>query len=649
MEAGNGGYATGQTDWWKDFRYGVEKILRSSLAESKVSKGVLQRESWIRFLQIIGGTEEQARALLKDQGSHLSVENFLDLIFGDAASSKVSKGNGHTLTNNLRDYFENHYREGGQFGHADYIGTDNAEMWTWLHKPTGIQVWQDAIDLTSGHGGEVYFHYTSELAFRNITHPAKEAAEVWASLKTDGPNANAWWGKGIYTVPLPPDQWQNREQLLDNNFRNMMRRDREDPERGPEYVDREYPKRAAFCVPILIDACNAFDVSKKATPEMEAAGKEPGRNLADKLLNEPGMPPRWCVVLRVYGEDGVQHARGRLLDALRARANSAATSVLSAKYRLGCVLHYQGLTQEALPLVRKLLASCESIYGPAHEETSACAGLLALLLQARGNYSEAEKLLRPALEGCRWGLNQQALKYSYQLAYLLTEMCNYSEAVVLYRRVLDEQIRQIGSEHPETLTAMSGLATVLKAMGHYRESADLRRTAKVTCEKILGPEHPQTLDCINDLAIALHNAGDYHEAAELYRKVWDIKERTFGPLHPVTLHSLTNLAITLTDMGNHREGVELHRRALDARERTLGLENPETLQSMSQLALALHAMGNLSEAEELQRRALCAKERILGPQHPSTLRSIERLVRLLKDMGNESEAAELWKRIELLP
>ena len=105
-------------------------------------------------------------------------------------------------------------------------------------------------------------------------------------------------------MPLPPDQWQNREQLLDNNFRNMMRRDREDPERGSDYVDREYPKRAAFCVPILIDACNAFDVSKKATPEMEAAGKEPGRNLADKLLNEPGMPPRSCVVLRVSGEDG---------------------------------------------------------------------------------------------------------------------------------------------------------------------------------------------------------------------------------------------------------------------------------------------------------------------------------------------------------
>ena len=37
---------------------------------------------------------------------------------------------------------------------------------------------------------------------------------------------------------------------------------------------------------------------------MEAAGKEPGRNLAGKLLNEPGMPPRCCIVVRVSGEDG---------------------------------------------------------------------------------------------------------------------------------------------------------------------------------------------------------------------------------------------------------------------------------------------------------------------------------------------------------
>jgi len=582
-------------------RCAVEKILFSTLAERK---GVLPKEGWIKFLQIIGGTEKQAHALLKDS----SVKSFLDLIFSDSASKVLSKGNGNTKTSNLRDYFEHHYREGGEFWHVHYQPRGDAQMWTWLHRPTGIQVWQDAIDLTSGHGGEVYFHYTSEVAFKNITHASKEAAEIWASLKTDGPNANAWWGKGIYTVPLPPDQWQNREQLLDNNFRNMMRRDRENPERGSGFVDREYPKRAAFCVPILIDACNAFDVSKKATPEMEAAGKEPGRNLADKLLNEPGMPLRCCVVLRVSGEDGVHHACARLLDVLRARAS--ATTDWLAKWRLAAVLKCQGLVQEALPLVQNLLASFECSNGRETEHSACCADFLSEILLQRCNYLEAERLQRRAL------------------AYYM---------------------RWFGPEAERTLLCLSRLASTLQSMGDESQAEEIYRRVKDASERALGPEHKLTLDSSSDLALLLTNAGRHREAIDWYRQILDIKERTCGPLHPETLHSLTNVAITLTTIRNFSEAVELHRRGLDARERTLGKEHPQTLQSLSHLAVTLHDMGNFSEAEELQRRALDVRERILGPQHPSTLRSLERLVLLLKDMGKESEAAELQKRAAVAP
>ena len=44
------------------------------------------------------------------------------------------------------------------------------------------QVWQDALDLTQSSGsGEVecFFHYTTQLGFRNITAPQKEAVEVF--------------------------------------------------------------------------------------------------------------------------------------------------------------------------------------------------------------------------------------------------------------------------------------------------------------------------------------------------------------------------------------------------------------------------------------------------------------------------------------
>ena len=44
------------------------------------------------------------------------------------------------------------------------------------------QVWQDALDLTQSSGsGEVecFFHYTTQLGFRNITAPQKKAVEVF--------------------------------------------------------------------------------------------------------------------------------------------------------------------------------------------------------------------------------------------------------------------------------------------------------------------------------------------------------------------------------------------------------------------------------------------------------------------------------------
>ena len=242
-----------------------------------------------------------------------------------------------STVDDLRLYFESFYREGGEFQSEEYEDSKDFEH-SWKHLRTGIVVWKDAIDLSSGPDAKVFFHYTEELPFRNITALEKEAAEVWASLRTEGERANAWWGRGVYSVPKSPDQWTDRMELLDNNFRNMIKRDLE--LHGESYVRRVYPPRASFCIPLLIDPENAYDISVRPTPEMEAAGKPPGTNLADKLLNEPGQPKRCCVVLRVLGEDGVANARSRLLDALRMREAAAQSPGLkiAAKSRLGTAL-----------------------------------------------------------------------------------------------------------------------------------------------------------------------------------------------------------------------------------------------------------------------------------------------------------------------
>ena len=169
---------------------------------------------------------------------------------------------------------------------------------------------------------------------------------------------------------------------------------------GEEYVKREYPPRASFCIPLLIDPENAYDISVRPTPEMEAAGKPPGMNLGDKLLNEPGQPKRCCVVLRVAGEDGVANARARLLDALRAREAAAESPGLkiAAKARLGDALRMQGYFPESKILLTNILETHERTLGAEHPSTLGSVNSLAEYLREMGKLKDAEVLYRRALE-----------------------------------------------------------------------------------------------------------------------------------------------------------------------------------------------------------------------------------------------------------
>ena len=360
----------------------------------------------------------------------------------------------------LRRYFESFYQEGGEFQSEEYQHSKEFEH-SWKHLRTGIVVWKDAIDLSSGPGAKAFFHYTEELPFRNITALEREAAEVWASLRTEGESANAWWGRGVYTVPKSPDRWADRMELLDNNFRNMIKRDAE--LHGEDYVRRVYPPRASFCIPLLIDPENAYDISVRPTPEMEAAGKPPGKNLRDKLLNEPGQPERCCVVLRVAGEDGVANARSRLLDALRAREAAAQTPGLkiAAKARLGRALQMRGYFPESKILLSDVLKAHERTLGAEHPHTLVSVNDLAVCLEAMGLRKDAEPL---------------------------------------YRRALEASERTLGAEHPDTLLSINNLAVCLRAMGLLKDAEPLYRRALEAQECTLGAEHPDTLASINNLA-----------------------------------------------------------------------------------------------------------------------------------------------------
>jgi len=74
-----------------DLRCQVEVIFQSTLADTN---GLLERESCIDFLQSIGGTKQEATALLKEcdqDEAHISVKDFLDVLCGPAPQKEASE------------------------------------------------------------------------------------------------------------------------------------------------------------------------------------------------------------------------------------------------------------------------------------------------------------------------------------------------------------------------------------------------------------------------------------------------------------------------------------------------------------------------------------------------------------------------------
>ena len=61
-------------------------------------------------------------------------------------------------------------------------------------------------------------------------------------------------------------------------------------------------------------------------------------------------------------------------------------------------------------------------------------------------------------------------------------------------------------------------------------------------ERVLGPDHPSTLNSRNSLAIAYQEAGRLDEAISLHEQTLAARERVLGPDHPDTLISRNNLA-----------------------------------------------------------------------------------------------------------
>lgn len=351
----------------------------------------------------------------------------------------------------------------------------------------------------------------------------------------------------------------------------------------------------------------------------------------------------------------------------------------------------QWLLDEAVILARKAVNANIRLWGEDDWNTSDSRLVLGRALMGRGEYKNAEVILRQAEECCKKELKAEdhlllrttqalaralslqgqhgqaemliqkgvevaekvpkkdhemlCLQLRNDLSLVLQKQGQYAEAIKLCRQVLDAYEKTWGKEHPETATILSNLADslALAELCEWREIEEIQRRVLRIREEKLAKDHPRIWDSAASLGSALREQGKYEEAEEMQRYALDGRRRTFGPEHPATLVSVTHVAHVLDWQGKHQEAEKMYQQALDWYARVYGYEDEKTLTVLNTLAHFPRDQGRYEEAEKMYRQAVDGRRTLLGEEHPDTLNSVANLAYTLWHLGQHPAALEMMR------
>jgi tetratricopeptide (TPR) repeat protein len=314
---------------------------------------------------------------------------------------------------------------------------------------------------------------------------------------------------------------------------------------------------------------------------------------------------------------------------------------------LGVVLTRAANYSEAELLLKRALEVDEKELGREHPDIAAHLGNLAELYRLQERYGEAEALSRRALDIDEKALGPVAPQTATDL-HILAEILHAEghdeKAVLLYRAVIAIDEKQMASERPEDVAmTLNNLAEVYRVHDMYSDAEPLYEKASRIIESSLGPEHPAMGVILNDQGLLYHAQGRDDKAEPLYRRALEIEKSALGPDHPSLALTLDNLGELYRTQQRYSEAETLYKQALAIAEK----REPDRWQTaiyLGHLAVLYHAQGKLTEAEPLYKRALAIAEKRLRPDQPDLAVDLGNLALVYKDEGKYADSEPLLRR-----
>ena len=312
------------------------------------------------------------------------------------------------------------------------------------------------------------------------------------------------------------------------------------------------------------------------------------------------------------------------------------------------VLSTRGQYAEAESILRKQLAADGQELGSAR-----IGGLLELgqVLYRQARLQEAEVVLRQCLAIMEENANSKQFQYGLSLlmlAKVLDGQGRYVEGEDLLRRSLAFGEEMLSLQEPLYGVFLHGLGWSLAHKGQYAEAEVVLNQSLAVLKQCPGSHQIDYASSLHALAMVREVQGRYAEAQALLYQSLAILGRVVGSRHPFYGEVLQALSTVLERQGRQADAENLARQALEIKRQALGIDHPAYGEALNQLAKTLVFQGSYGEAEAVLRQALEIVEKALGAWHPHLCSILDNLGAVLGMQGRPQEGEPfLLRSIEI--
>lgn len=271
---------------------------------------------------------------------------------------------------------------------------------------------------------------------------------------------------------------------------------------------------------------------------------------------------------------------------------------------LGEVCQKLGRLDRANSFLNSALDRRRAIFGADSAPFAESEVQLALLRADQAKFDEAERLVRQALQWDKRNLppSDPAISAATQaFGKILEDRGSYPEAI----RILEEAVRLRSTPGPETADLADSLEELANChfyAGHYRQAEALNQRLLRVHRRLFGPQHPLVAEDLINLGAIQQDLGHYPEAEAYHRQALAINIAFYGENHYKTASSLTLVARALSKEGKYDQAAELLRRALAIQEKVFGKVHPNVASAVNELGTVALVEGRYDQAEADFRR-----------------------------------------------